>query len=141
MPKYYKARSGNFYKVEKDNHPIHVNISNPASIIELKVHDFFIKLMTEITEEEFLSACREALMNMGLGKVLNKDKKVKDRFVQGYVCAVANLIRLNDEVNTQTRELFRDGVGKVSLLELKQMGVDESDLAQLKKYYNELKIK
>lgn len=76
MPKYYKARSGNFYKIQKDNHPIYVRVSKPASIAErVPSDDYYMHSTREITEEEFLSACRDALMNMGLGKVLSKDKK------------------------------------------------------------------
>lgn len=60
-------------------------------------------------------------------------EKTADRFLQGYACAVANICRLNGEADTRTCELFRDGIGKMA--NLKDAGVDESDLEILKKYF------
>jgi len=59
-------------------------------------------------------------------------------FFQGYVCAVVVLINLNGGVDTRTRELYRDGVGKLTLSALKKRGVDEYDLSVLEKYWSEL---
>ena len=59
-------------------------------------------------------------------------------FLQGYVCAVVALINLNGEVDTRTRELYRDGVGKFTLSALKKRGIDEYDLTILEKYWIEL---
>jgi len=59
-------------------------------------------------------------------------------FLQGYVCAVVALINLNGEVDTRTRELYRDGVGQLTLSALNKRGIDEYDLSVLEKYWSEL---
>lgn len=63
---------------------------------------------------------------------------MKNEFLQGYVCAVVVLINYNGEVDTRTRELYRDGVGNLTLSELKKSGIDEYDLSVLEKYWPEL---
>lgn len=62
-----------------------------------------------------------------------------DKFLSGYVCAVCVLIQLNGEVNTTTRELYKAGVGNLSLEYLKNRGIDEQDIKTLKQYWKELK--
>lgn len=66
-------------------------------------------------------------------------KAGRDSFIQGYVCAVCNLIRKDGLVNTEARELFREGVGKLSLADLKRHGVDDYDLTLLRIYWNDIK--
>jgi len=68
-----------------------------------------------------------------------KKGKETHLWTQGYVCAVATLINLNGGVDTTTKELFHAGIGSTSLSQLKRQGVDESDLAVLKKFWKELK--
>ncbi len=64
-----------------------------------------------------------------------------DRWVQGYVCAVCALIQMDGQVETPTLELFRSGVGKNTIKQLKSMGVDDFDLKILRKHWKELSIK
>ena len=59
-----------------------------------------------------------------------------DDFAKGYSCAVATLIRLDNGVSTNARELFR--AGGWSIDELKKVGIDVTDLDILKKYREEL---
>jgi len=59
-------------------------------------------------------------------------------FLQGYVCAVVALINLNGEVDTRTRELYRTGVGQLTLSALDKRGIDEYDLSVLEKYWSKL---
>lgn len=68
----------------------------------------------------------------------NKKTTKFNRFNQGYLCAVATLIRMNNEVDTQTKELFRSGVGEYNLRKMRQWGVDESDIEIFKKFRKEL---
>ena len=64
--------------------------------------------------------------------------KSQDKFVQGYICAVVCLIKQHDEVDTVTREVFKAGVGNMTLESLKKSGVDEYDLQILKQFWKEL---
>ncbi|MCW3111344.1 MAG: hypothetical protein JWQ09_5850 [Segetibacter sp.] len=59
--------------------------------------------------------------------------EVKDNyFIQGYVCAVANLLRERD-VAAMAEGLLKS-IGKVSVKSLKISGVDQQDIDVLKKY-------
>lgn len=62
----------------------------------------------------------------------------KDSWTQGFVCGVCIMITLEGLVQTQTREMFRAGVGNGSIEDLRKMGVDESDLEVLEAYWKEL---
>ena len=62
----------------------------------------------------------------------------KCKWTQGYICAVCCMINLDEGANTVVREMYRSGVGNDSLEILKLKGVDEYDLATLKKYWKEL---
>jgi hypothetical protein len=70
----------------------------------------------------------------------NKElKKENDnKWTQGYICAVCCMIQLYGLVQTQTREMFIAGVGKSSLKELENMGIDKNDLEILKKHWKQL---
>lgn len=61
-----------------------------------------------------------------------------DRWLHGYCCAIAKLIEMDGQVETNARELFRSGVGRETLKSLKAQGVDESDLKTFKKHWKEL---
>ncbi len=63
----------------------------------------------------------------------------KDKWTQGFVCAIVILIQLDGLVTTQTKEAFRAGLGNISLLGLAQCGVDVHDLKLLKKHWKGLK--
>jgi hypothetical protein len=66
-------------------------------------------------------------------------KQAKDfGWMQGFVCAVCINIKSEEEVTTETKELFAAAVGNRSLETLKMMGVDEYDLFILDKYWKEL---
>jgi hypothetical protein len=62
----------------------------------------------------------------------------QDKWTQGYICAVVALIQLNGEVDTRTKELYKSGVGNVSLKTLETIGVDGFDLEILKKHWKDL---
>jgi len=67
-----------------------------------------------------------------------KKEKI-DRFTQGFACAVATLIRMNNYmVETDARELFSAGLGKYDLKKFRQQGVDEYDIEVFKKCRKEL---
>ena len=66
------------------------------------------------------------------------DTEKNKGFIQGYICAVVVLIDLNGEVDTRTRELYRAGVGQLTLSALNKRGIDEYDLSVLEKYWPEL---
>lgn len=57
-------------------------------------------------------------------------------FAQGYICAVVTLINLNNEVDTQTRELFR--AGGYRLKDLKKYEIDQHDMEILEKFKDDL---
>lgn len=65
-------------------------------------------------------------------------KNKKDKFIQGYACAVACAIQQIDEVNTITKELFQSGLGSMTIQQLTDAGVDEHDIEVFKKYWREL---
>lgn len=58
--------------------------------------------------------------------------KKEDKWVQGFVCAVCIMIKLDGLVNTMTRETFRAGIGSMQPAQLEKIGVDESDLDIIK---------
>lgn len=66
-----------------------------------------------------------------------KDDRYND-FIRGYVCAVANILRLEGVVQTPTKETFRAGVGNATIKDLLHMGVDESDLEIIIEHRKEL---
>lgn len=68
----------------------------------------------------------------------NKKIEKNDCFIQGYVCAIVVMINLNGAVTTDIRDLFRNGVGQLTLSTLKKIGVDEYDLSILENYWSEL---
>lgn len=57
----------------------------------------------------------------------------KDWFIQGYACAVATLIRMDGCDSTQSRELFKAGIGSLSAC--KAANVDAYDMEILEKYF------
>ena len=61
-----------------------------------------------------------------------------DQFIQGYICAVCNLIRMNGGVDSTVKELYNSGISKYTLLELAMLGVPYSDLNTLESYYRDL---
>lgn len=65
-------------------------------------------------------------------------KQQNDFFIQGYVCACCCMIQMDGMVETRTKEMYRQGVGKMSLDELKKIGVNEIDLEILKKHWETL---
>jgi hypothetical protein len=76
---------------------------------------------------------------MSNNKELKKiDTERNNAFLQGYVCAVVVLINLNGEVDVRTREMYRDGVGQLTLSALKRRGIDEYDLSVLEQFWSEL---
>ncbi len=67
---------------------------------------------------------------------MTKDKN--DRFIQGYICAVCALIYMEGHITTAISELFRAGVGQMTLKALGQVGVPKQDLDTLKEHWNDL---
>jgi hypothetical protein len=63
-------------------------------------------------------------------------KSHSNGFAQGYLCAVASLIRMNNEVDTRTKELFVAGGYK--LADLEKLGIDEADVEILILFKKEL---
>lgn len=64
--------------------------------------------------------------------------KSKYAWIQGYACAVATLIVMDNGVNTQTKELLNSGLGKYNLKKFRMWGIDESDIETFKKHRKEL---
>lgn len=59
-------------------------------------------------------------------------------FLQGYICAICDLLRMEREVTTQIKELFDGGVGNKSQYYLRMAGIDYSDILILKKHWKQL---
>ncbi len=60
------------------------------------------------------------------------------KFQQGYACAVSTLIRMDQGVETGTRELFHAGLGSYDLKKFRGWGIDEYDIEIFKTYRKEL---
>ncbi len=71
-------------------------------------------------------------------KNVNK-KDTNNAFMQGYACAVANLIYSNNGVETDARELFKAGFGEYNLKQFRKWGIEEFEIQQFKKYRKQLK--
>ena len=56
------------------------------------------------------------------------------KWVQGYACAIVVMLRINGINDPVTDEVFKSGIGTIE--EAEAYGVDESDLTELRKYYN-----
>jgi len=69
-------------------------------------------------------------------QVINETEQ--DRFMQGYVCALCVLLQMEGCVSTEISELFGSGVGNMSLKQLKEAGIDKSDLDILEKHWTYL---
>jgi hypothetical protein len=65
-------------------------------------------------------------------------EKRNDRWMQGFVCAVCIMIELDGMVETRTREMYRAGVGQLTLSSLEKRGVDKNDLLKLEEFWYEL---
>lgn len=65
-------------------------------------------------------------------------KSKGERFQQGYACAVAALINMDQQVETQTRELFLAGLGKYDLKQFRKWGIDEHDISIFKMFRKQL---
>lgn len=63
-------------------------------------------------------------------------KQPENSFIQGYACAVATLISLNDCITTDAKELFKAGLNMAMLYDAE---IDEEDIRVFKKYKEELK--
>jgi hypothetical protein len=132
---YKNTKSGEFIKKpakelydrerEIDQQVVELN-----KILKLSLHMAVNHNLT-LTEEKL----REIILICTKMSTLSKIKTHKNNFLQGYVCAVVVLINLNGEVDTRTREMFRNGVGALTLSALKKSGVDEYDLSILKQYW------
>lgn len=59
-------------------------------------------------------------------------KRGSNKFIQGYVCAIVNIINQHGH-NTHTKEGF-ECLGNVTALSLKQAGCEQSDIDTLKKH-------
>lgn len=59
-------------------------------------------------------------------------EKKEDRFIQGYICAVANLLRERD--TPVHADSLLQSVGLITLKRLKDAGVDQQDINVLRKY-------
>ena len=62
-------------------------------------------------------------------------KQPNDRFIQGYACAVATLIRLNGGITTDVKELFKAGLNMAMLYDAE---IDEEDMFVFEIYKGEL---
>lgn len=69
-------------------------------------------------------------------QVVNETEK--DRFMQGYVCALATLLKMEGYVSTEIRELFSAGIGNMNLKQLKEAGTDEHDIQVLSEHWSNL---
>lgn len=65
-------------------------------------------------------------------------EKRNDRWMQGFVCAVCIMIELDGMVETRTREMYKVGVGQLTLSALEKRGVDKNDLSKLEEFWYEL---
>ena len=74
-------------------------------------------------------------MNTELKKI---DTSRNDRFIQSFACAVASVIRINGEVDCRTKELFRIGIGQLTIFALKKRGVDQYDLDTFSEFWHDL---
>ena len=61
-----------------------------------------------------------------------------DRWMQGFVCAVCIMIKLDGMVETRTREMYKAGVGQLTLTALKERRVDKNDLETLEEFWSDL---
>jgi hypothetical protein len=64
---------------------------------------------------------------------MSNNKKKEDKWLQGYACCVAMLLKKDGMNTTNSDELFREGIG--SIKKAIEAGVDEDDIEELKKYY------
>lgn len=76
---------------------------------------------------------------MATEELLKRFKIEPSKFVQGYMCAICNIINMEGIVQTPIREAYRACVGDHTIKELQEYGVDESDIETIKKYWNQLK--
>ena len=65
-------------------------------------------------------------------------EKKNEKFIQGYVCAVCVMIKLDGMVETRTREMYRAGIGQLTLTALKERRVDKNDLETLEEFWHDL---
>lgn len=65
-------------------------------------------------------------------------EKRNDKWMQGFACAVCVMIKLDGMVETRTREMFRAGVGQLTLTALEKRGVDKSDIEILEEFWSDL---
>ncbi len=75
---------------------------------------------------------------MGNKELHKVDVERNNIFLQGYVCALTVIIRMDEQVSTSTKELFDMGVGKLTLAALRDRGIEEGDLDILREYWHEL---
>lgn len=66
------------------------------------------------------------------------DTERNNGFIQGFACSVATLIKINGGVDSTSRELYRTGLGQLTLEALQDRGVDESDLKVFEEFWMEL---
>lgn len=57
----------------------------------------------------------------------------EDKWVQGFACALSQLLIFNGMNTTVSDEMFRDGIGSIE--KAVAAGVHENDLFELRKYY------
>ena len=57
-----------------------------------------------------------------------------NRWLQGYSCAIACIINMDDAVNTLTKEAYSAGIGNKTEKELIEAGVDDCDIETFKKH-------
>lgn len=62
----------------------------------------------------------------------------KNEWLQGFICCICIMIRLDGMVETRTRESFKSGVGNTTLEELKD-SIDPYDFDILTEHWDDLK--
>ncbi len=65
-------------------------------------------------------------------------EKKEDRWIQGFACAVCIMIDLDGMVETRTKEMYKAGIGQLTLSALEKRGVDKNDILKLSEYWNDL---
>lgn len=64
---------------------------------------------------------------------------MSNEFLRGYICAVVNLIKIEGEVTTQVKELFKAGIGEFSYVKLKGIDIPDYDMHTLMEHKDRLK--
>ena len=71
---------------------------------------------------------------------MKKVNKNEDRFIEGFLCAVCALLRMEGKVTHPINELYNSSCAHLTIPDLKRKGIPESDLELLLEFSHELGI-